>query len=89
MVVSLQTQGSPAMTILVTLNGQPIQGGGITMSDGSAVLTPPGGAAAYEGAVTGLSGNNITADLSDGHGDRITLAWRSRSHRPGRPRARY
>ena len=73
-VVSLHTEGSPALSVRVTLNGQPLQGGGITMSDGSAVLTPPGGAAAYEGAVTGLSGNNISADLSDGHGDRITLS---------------
>ena len=72
-VVSLQTQGSPALTILVTLNGEPLQGGGITMSDGSALLTPPGGAAPYQGSVTGLSGGNITADLSDGQGDRITL----------------
>ena len=72
-VVTLQTQGSPALTILVTLNGEPIQGGGITMSDGTAVLTPPEGAVPYQGAVTGLSGGNITADLSDGQGDRIAL----------------
>ena len=43
------------------------------MSDGSVVLTPPGGAAAYQGSVTGLSGGNISAELSDGQGDRIAL----------------
>jgi len=71
-VVSLRTQGSPLLTIRVVLNGQQIDQG-ISLSDGSVVLTPPGGAAAYRGAVTGLSGGNISADLSDGQGDRITL----------------
>ena len=71
-VVSLRTQGSPLLTIRVVLNGQQIAQG-ISMSDGSVVLTPPGGAAAYRGTVTGLSGGNISADLSDGQGDRISL----------------
>ncbi len=71
-VVSLQTQGSPALTFRVVLNGTQIPGG-ISMSDGRVVLVPPGGAAEYRGAVTGLSGGNISADLSDGHGDEITL----------------
>jgi methionine sulfoxide reductase heme-binding subunit len=72
-VVTLRTQGSPELSILVTLNGSPIPGGGVTMSDGSAVLTPPGGAATYQGSVTGLSGGTITAELTDGQGDRIAL----------------
>jgi sulfoxide reductase heme-binding subunit YedZ len=71
-VVSLQTQGSPALTFRVVLNGRQISQG-ISMSDGSVVLTPPGGAAVYRGTVTGLSGGNISAELSDGHGDRIAL----------------
>nr|MDP9328419.1 ferric reductase-like transmembrane domain-containing protein [Actinomycetota bacterium] len=71
-VVSLRTQGSPPLGFRVVLNGQQIPEG-ISMSDGSVVLTPPGGAAAYRGAVTGLSGGNISADLSDGQGDRIAL----------------
>ena len=71
--VTLQTQDSPSMSIVTILNGRPMEGGGITMSDGTATLTPAGGAAPYQGAVTGLSGGTITADLSDGHGDRITL----------------
>jgi sulfoxide reductase heme-binding subunit YedZ len=72
-VVSVRTQGSPALTIDVVLNGQAIPQG-ISMSDGSVVLTPPGGAAAYKGSVTGLSGGNISAALSDGQGDRIALS---------------
>jgi methionine sulfoxide reductase heme-binding subunit len=71
-IVSLQTLGSPALTFRVVLNGRQIPQG-ISMSDGSVVLTPSGGAAAYRGAVTGLSGGNISAELSDGHGDRIAL----------------
>ena len=43
------------------------------MSDGSAVLTPPRGAAVYQGSVTSLSGGFIGATLSDGQGDEITL----------------
>ncbi|MGZ4109494.1 MAG: hypothetical protein ACXVP7_07390, partial [Actinomycetota bacterium] len=71
-VVSLQTQGSPVLTFRVVLNGQQIPQG-ISMSDGSVVLTPPGGAAVYRGTVSGLSGGNISAELSDGQGDRIAL----------------
>jgi sulfoxide reductase heme-binding subunit YedZ len=71
-VVSLRTQGSPPLAFRVVLNGQQIPQG-ISMSDGSVLLTPPGGAAAYRGSVTGLSGGNISADLSDGHGDRVAL----------------
>jgi hypothetical protein len=71
-VVSLRTQGSPALAFRVVLNGQQIPQG-VSMSNGSVVLTPPGGAAAYQGSVTGLSGGEISADLSDGHGDRVAL----------------
>jgi sulfoxide reductase heme-binding subunit YedZ len=85
-VVSLQTQGSPALTFLVVLNGQQIPQG-ISMSDGSVVLTPPGGAAAYRGAVTGLSGGNISAELSDGHGDRISLTLALQISQDGRTTA--
>jgi methionine sulfoxide reductase heme-binding subunit len=72
-VVALQTGGAPALSIRVILNGEPLAGGGVSMTDGSATLTPPGGAAPYQGTVTGLSGLSINADLSDGHGDRIAL----------------
>jgi Ferric reductase like transmembrane component len=72
-VVSLRTQGSPELTVRVVLNGTQISQG-ISMSDGSVVLTPPGGAAPYTGSVTALSGGNIGANLSDGHGDEIALS---------------
>lgn len=71
-VINLQTSGSRPLSIHVVLNGQPA-GGGISMSSGTAVLTPPQGAAPYKGSVTGLSGGSITARISDGHGDEIGL----------------
>jgi sulfoxide reductase heme-binding subunit YedZ len=71
-VVSLRTLGSPSLSVRVVLNGRRIDEG-ISMSEGSVVLTPPGGAAVYHGVVTGLSGGNISADLSDGQGDRIAV----------------
>ena len=71
-VVALQTSDARSLAIRVVLNGQQIQQG-ISMTDGSVVLTPPQGAAPYRGAVTGLEGGNIAATLSDGHGDRIAL----------------
>ena len=71
-VVELQTQDSQPLGIRVVLNGRQIEEG-ISMTAGSVVLTPPEGAATYQGAVTGLNGGNIAASLSDGHGDRIEL----------------
>ena len=71
-VIQLQTLDAQPIDIHVVLNGRQIDEG-ISMSDGSVVLTPPKGAAPYQGAVTGLNGGNIDATLSDGHGDRIAL----------------
>jgi hypothetical protein len=71
-VVEVQTQDPRPLEIRIVLRGRQI-GQGISMSDGSVVLTPPEGAAIYQGAVTGLDGGNIASTLSDGHGDRIAL----------------
>ena len=71
-VIQIQTQDAQPLDIRVVLNGRQLQEG-ISMTDGSVVLTPPKGAAPYQGVVTGLDGGNIAATLSDGHGDRIAL----------------
>jgi methionine sulfoxide reductase heme-binding subunit len=71
-VVTLRTQNDPSSDIRVVLNGRQF-GTGVSMTDGSVVLTPPSQAAPYQGPVTGLSGGNIAATLSDGHGDQIEL----------------
>jgi hypothetical protein len=70
--IALRMQGAEALEIHVVLHGQALEQG-ISLSDGSVVLRPPQGAAEYRGAVTGLSGGEVSADLSDGHGDRIDL----------------
>jgi hypothetical protein len=72
-VVSLRTQDAPPLGIQVVLNGRQF-GTGVSMTDGSVALTPPQGTAIYRGPVTGLSGGNIAATLSDGHGDQIALS---------------
>ena len=71
-VINLRTSGALPLSVQVILDGQPA-GGGISMTGGTAVLTPPRGAAPYKGTVTGLNGGNITAQISDGHGDEIGL----------------
>lgn len=71
-VIQIQTQDAQPLDIRVVLNGRQ-EGQGISMTDGSVTLTPPKGAAPYQGPVTGLDGGNIAATLSDGHGDRIAL----------------
>jgi methionine sulfoxide reductase heme-binding subunit len=71
-VISLKTQEAPSLDLQVILNGRQL-GQGISMSDGSVSLTPPQNTAVYRGAVTGLSGGNISATLADGHGDEIEV----------------
>jgi ferric reductase like protein len=71
-VINLRTTDARQMSIQVTLDGQ-AAGEGISMTGGSAVLTPPQGAAPYQGSVTGLDGGHVTAQISDGHGDEIGL----------------
>jgi hypothetical protein len=71
--ISLSSRGAPPLSIAVVLHGT-AEGGGINMSDGSVTLTPPRGAAPYEGTVTGLSGGEINASVSDGHGDAMDLS---------------
>lgn len=70
--IALTTRGSKPLGIHVVLRGQASEQG-ISMTYGAVVLTPPLGAAAYRGVVTGLSGGEVSASLSDGHGDRIDL----------------
>jgi len=71
-VIDLTTTGGEPLGIRVVLNGQPV-GQGISMSNGTAVLTPPNGTVPYQGTVTALSGGSVSAQLSDGHGDEIGL----------------
>ena len=71
--ISLSSRGAPPLSIAVVLHGT-AEGEGINMSDGSVTLTPPHGAAPYQGTVTGLSGGEVNASVSDGHGDDMDLS---------------
>jgi sulfoxide reductase heme-binding subunit YedZ len=70
--IALNSIGAQPLDIRVVLNGQPLDQG-ISITDGAVVLTPPRGAAPYHGSVTGLSGEDLMAQLSDGHGDEIDV----------------
>jgi hypothetical protein len=72
--VDAQAIEGPALSFHIDVQGVAAGGGGMSVRSGSVVLTPPGGAAAYRGAITGLSGGALTATLSDGHGDRIDVS---------------
>ena len=63
----------PALSFHIEVQGVAAGGGGMSVRSGSVVLTPPDGAAAYRGTITGLSEGAITATLSDGHGDQIAV----------------
>jgi sulfoxide reductase heme-binding subunit YedZ len=71
-VVSIASMGTPKLEIMVVLKGQALSQG-VSMTSSSVTLAPPQGAAVYRGNVTGLSGGNVSASLSDGHGDEIQL----------------
>jgi hypothetical protein len=49
---------------------------------------PPRGAAVYSGKVTSLSGGNIGATLSDGHGDQISVTLQLQIAQDGQTVAR-
>lgn len=70
--IALTTTGTQPLDIGVVLNGQLLDQG-ISVTDGAVVLTPPRGAAPYHGSLTELSGGDLMAQLSDGHGDVIDV----------------
>lgn len=86
--IALHASGDPAYDVKVVLNGAQA-GAGVSLSNGSAILTPPRGAEPYQGSVTGLSGGTIVSDLSDGHGDEITLTLQLQILAGGRTVAQF
>lgn len=71
--VDAKSVEGPALSFHIEVQGVAAGGGGMSVRSGSVVLTPPEGAAAYRGTITGLSGGALTATLSDGHGDKIAV----------------
>lgn len=71
--VNGQTTGSPRLSLLIQLRGAVSGEGGLGVRTGTVTLTPPDGAAAYQGTLASLSATGLTANLSDGQGDQIGL----------------
>jgi hypothetical protein len=68
-----QTNGSTRLSILIQLKGTVSSEGGLSVSSGTVTLTPPDGAAAYQGTLATLSSGGLSANLTDGQGDHIGL----------------
>jgi hypothetical protein len=62
-------------TLDVTITGQPLEGGGVAMTQGSVALGPTGNPNLYTGHVVGLQGSRIVASAqsSDGSGMRLNI----------------
>lgn len=71
--VTGQTGGSPRLSLLIQLEGTVSGEGGLSVRAGTVKLTPPDGAAVYQGTVATLSAAGLSANLSDGQGDQIGL----------------
>ena len=61
-------------TLDVTITGQPVQGGGVAMTQGSVSLGPNGEPTLYTGHVVGLQGSQIVASAQSSDGSAMRLA---------------
>jgi DMSO/TMAO reductase YedYZ heme-binding membrane subunit len=59
-------------TMTVKISGEPLQGGGISMTASRVSLRLAGGAA-YDGEITSLQGTSFQADVADSAGHRLSL----------------
>jgi len=60
-------------TLDVTISGQPLQGGGVAMTQGSVALGPSGDPNLYTGHVVGLQGSRIVASAQSSDGSAMRL----------------
>ena len=74
--ISLSLAGQRLNTLAIDLQGQPLNDGGIEMTSSSVTLGPRSDPSQYRGQVTSLDGTNVTAQLSDGSGSRLTVLAR-------------
>jgi len=61
-------QGSQKGSLEIQILGQPIVGGGVSMTSSKVSVGPPGQPLAYQGTVSALQGSRIAANVSDGQG---------------------
>ena len=71
--LSLALSGQQLNTLAIRLQGQPLDNGGIQMTSSSVTLGPQSDPSRYRGQVTSLNGTDITAQLSDGRGNRLNV----------------
>ena len=66
------TSGKPAGVLWIRLQGQPLDGGGVSMTASGASYGPPSAPSAYVGKIVALEGTRIALSL-DGQSSRVTL----------------
>jgi len=67
-----RTSGTPAGVLWIRLQGEPIDGGGVSMTASGASYGPPSAPSAYVGKIVGLEGTRIALQLA-GQSSTVTL----------------
>ena len=70
--LELRLRSAPHGALRIDLRGQPA-GGGVSLTASGVSFVPATTAAVYEGHVTGLNGNALSADVVDSAGDRLYM----------------
>jgi sulfoxide reductase heme-binding subunit YedZ len=60
-------------TLGIRIVGQPLQGGGVAMSQSTVTMGPPGQPTLYTGRLTSLQGTHLTASVSGAAGAEVSL----------------
>ncbi len=71
--IKLSLQGTSLSALDIRIEGQPQQGGGLSMSASDVTLGPPSAPRRYRGAITALQGTNLSASLTRSDGTSLTL----------------
>lgn len=59
--------GDARGTLEIQIQGQPVQGGGVSMTDSRVSIGPPGQPLLYQGKLTSLQGSRLLASVSNGN----------------------
>ena len=71
--LSMTMSGDGEGNLVVRLVGQPLEGGGVAMSEGSVTFSPSGVAGAYTGRISALQGSQINARVAHGSSAPVDL----------------
>jgi len=72
--ISMNVTGQIRGILRLELGGQPLPGGGLTMTGSQVDLAADGTSSAYQGQVQRLTGNHIVAKVTDGNGRSLKLS---------------